>query len=194
MRLDDRFSCVAENPLRIADEQFRGIWTDAGEQSGTWLVDVPEVGDCVISFIWSPTVSHPKVEPWIIALGCGALIYVQTLADQRECYIPIWGVHSFSPDAPDVARLSASATRALSLLRSNLLLTDGRRLALAGIVLMSDVNQASRNQPLFRAHFDDVHGYQFGANYRDRTSMLRIIPGMLLALIKVTLGDGSAKQ
>ena len=113
LRKSDEFERIAETPLRISAEQFRGVWTMIGAQSASWAYRYENGEDFVISLVWDANREHPKVKSWLAGLGCNTFLHVARLSDNEEGYIAIWGYHGYDTETEDIESLALSGARAL---------------------------------------------------------------------------------
>ena len=182
------FQTVAEAPLRVNDEQHRGAWIKMDSQSGTWLA-LPETADeSVVSLIWSMTSSHPKIHPWIGALGCQAVIHVQRLTDQREGYIALWGYHSFAGAAPDLKALGQSANNAIENCKNNARLAYDEEIDLRGLIIASDFQKNSR-VAANRTSTGEVIIQRMGISHTARVKMIDGISNSIISHIKAIFSN-----
>jgi hypothetical protein len=181
IRSSKMFAPVAENPIRIKEEQDRGTWTTVEELSGTWIINEIGLEDVVVSMVWSIRNTHHEFYEQIQGLGCTALIHLQKLSGNGEAYIPIWAIHHFTEDAPNLAEMVSSADRALRNFAQNLLLTRGEELKIAGLVVMSELQYGAgaANRPTARDGNVIGHRYQIVPDRRTRL-MVRISESILV--------------
>jgi hypothetical protein len=138
IRSSENFELIAEEPLRITDEQVRGVWSRIPSQSGSWLF-VDDIGEeYVVSLIWNAEIDHPKSENWILGLGCSAYLHVTRLSDQAEAYILIWGYHAFLDEPENLGEIAASCDRALNQVREYRHFIDDEAPRVGGMVFVSD--------------------------------------------------------
>lgn len=133
------FQPLAESPLRIAQEQYRGLWSQVGSHSGVFLLlDKGSDPTAVVSMIWDPSSRHEKVAPWMSGLGAAAVLHIQNLRDGNESYILLWPMHLFDEDTPRLEDIAASCQQALEKCLGQIELTENIRVRAEGLILVSN--------------------------------------------------------
>ena len=183
----DRFGRIAENPIRIRDEQDRGIWTEIDDLSGVWLIDLPNVGEVIVSLMWAISDAQVPMLKHFQGLGCTALLHLQVVAGEAEAFIPVWAVHHFTGETPTLTETIASANRAIQSFVHNSLLAEGIELLVAGLVVISDIQTDLRRTEKQVAHEELVIGFQYRITPSQRESLMSKIPEGVLQLAKLLL-------
>lgn len=134
-----KFQTLAESPLRIAQEQQRGRWSQVDAHSGVFLLlDQQDRPTAVISVLWDTTAAHPKLATWMSGLGAAAVLHLQNLRDGRESHLLLWPMHMFGDDPPQLSQIAASGQRALESCLGTVALADNVDVRAEGLVLVSN--------------------------------------------------------
>lgn len=191
LRFRNSFQELAESPLRIAQEQQRGRWSQVDAHSGVFLLlDRADQPSAVVSVIWDTSAVHQKLAPWMSGLGATSVLHLQNLHDGSESYILVWALHLFGDDVPELEELAASGQRALDRCLGNIELSENVRIRVEGLVLVSNFDigeDAARARSIrsgsvvaFRLHAG------FGEVSDDIANIGQIVEGIAGRLLKPT--------
>lgn len=189
LRREENFEPLAETPLRINEEQERGLWVGMGAQSGTWLFNDQESEIYVVSFIWSTESDHPKTGKWAYGLGCPAHLHIQRLSDSREGFIAFWGYHSFAENSADLSTIATSADNAISGTKQYHLITEDQHLMLRGLVLVSEFRQIGGVSLEKVKKVNATSALRVGASFEERQRAMRRIATSVKAHIQSMFQD-----
>lgn len=196
IRQADGFESIAEVPLRIAQEQARGVWSLIPSQSGTWVYKSRENEEFFVSMVWNSDMDHPKSEAWMSGLGCSSYLHIARLSDNAESYVLLWGFHGMQDESEQLEALAHSCERSLAAVREMRRVNYDENLLLRGIVFVSDPYGGtsklpiSPNAPLQKFyHSGDVSAVRIRASRDDIIRVSRSLSNLIPALIRNQFGE-----
>ena len=198
LRQADSFEPIAEEPLRINQEQKRGVWSSLQSQSGTWVYKDEDGEEFVVSFVWDVDRDHPKTGAWVSALGCSSYLHIARLSDNEEGFILLWGYHGFQETSENLDALGNSCQRAIDAIRNLRRINYDERLRIDGVIFVSNPygdtikKPFSPEKPLesFRK-FGRVSAVRMGVSRSDIISISKRFSSLLPVLIRNQFGgDG----
>lgn len=131
---------VAVSPLLLRGEQARGRWSENAPQCTLFLHQVNGAPTVVSPIDAQTDEAHPRLEPWMYALGCAMVIDVEQPETGRRGSVLVWPVHWLSENGGKLDECLESADYALCNALKQEQTFNARSPRARGLVLMSQRN------------------------------------------------------